>query len=59
MSAIEPIGDGVRPVEPVRRPVRRDPDREREQQPEQEPRERKQREQDEPSGGGGLVDVRV
>ena len=57
--AIEPIGDGIKPVEPVRRPVKRDPDAEREQQPKQEPRERNPREREQPSGGGGLVDVRI
>jgi hypothetical protein len=59
MSAIEPIDNRIKPVEPVRRPVPRDPWEEREEQPQPEPRERKQRDQKKPSGGGGLVDVRV
>jgi hypothetical protein len=58
MSAIEPIDNRIKPVEPVRRPIKRGPREERDEQPQQEPGERKQREQDRPSGGG-LVDVRV
>jgi hypothetical protein len=57
VSAIDPIDNRIRPVEAVRRPVRRDR-RDPEQQPQGEPHEREQDEPENPAGGG-LVDVRV